>query len=543
VTDPRDELHRVFCAENEELLIELEDGAMALTNGGGRESLEAIFRSAHTLKGNASSLGFEAMTRVAHHLEDALSAALGPRGGTDPVLHALLLESLDVLSWLAHEAISHRDPGDDPAIDPICTRLGEWAARGTTSAPVALPARAARQTDNIQPPTRTVRVDVARLDRAMDAVGELAVARGRLADAIAHRDVARADALLQSVETLFLDLHAQILELRLVPLRGTFERLHRSAHDLGLSVGKEVRLEVESEGVEVDLRVAEALRAPLTHLLRNAIDHGIETPEARRRAGKHPGGTIKLSARREDGHLVVDVADDGAGLDRTRLLARGRELGLIGESPTDEQIWGLIFAPGLSTAEKVSEMSGRGIGMDVVRRSIDELRGDVRVHSVAGKGVTVSIKMPLSLSIVQGLAVRSAGETYVLPIDHVVECVKLERERAVASARGGVLELRGEALPFVRLSHQLGSSPAELGDVFVVVVEREGRRAGLAVDGLAGEVQTVIKPLARLFDGVRGVAGTAVLGDGRVALVVDVRSLLRDATMEGSNDAVFDVAG
>jgi len=540
VTISRDELHRVFCAENDELLIELEDRVMALTGGhAGREPLEAMFRSAHTLKGNASSLGFEAMTRVAHHLEDALSAALGPRGGADPALHSLLLESLDVLSWLAHEASDRRDPGDDPAIDPICARLGEWAARGTTSAAARAPRASG---DTVQPPTRTVRVDIARLDRAMDAIGELAVARGRLSDAVAHRDRGRADAQLQAVEALFHDLHTQILELRLVPLRATFERLHRTAHDLGVSVGKEVRLEVASEGVEVDLRVAEALRAPLTHLLRNAIDHGVETPEVRRKAGKPPGGTIRLTARREDSHLVVEVGDDGAGLDRARLLARGKELGLIGDAPTDDQIWQLIFAPGLSTAERVSELSGRGIGMDVVRRSIEQLRGDVRVHSAAGQGVTVTIRLPLSLSIVQGLSVRAGGETYVLPIDHVVECVRLERERAVASARGGVLELRGEALPFVRLSQQLGAAAGELGDVFVVVVEREGRRAGLAVDGLTGEVQTVIKPLARLFDGVRGVAGTAVLGDGRVALVVDVRSLLRDA-MEGSNDAVFDVAG
>ena len=528
--DPQEQLHRVFCAETAEILIELEHAVMALAGGGGREALDAMFRHAHTLKGNASCLDFGALTRVAHHVEDALQAARAPRGSGDPTLQALLLEALDVLTWLAREAGAGRDPSSDATLDPICERLSAWAVGG-----IAAAAPRASVEPSVQAPTRTVRVDVARLDRALDAIGELAVARGRLADAVVHRDNARAEAALQSVESLFHDLHTQILELRLVPLRFSLERLQRSAHDLGLAVGKEVRLEIATEGVEVDLRVAEALRAPLVHLLRNAIDHGIEAHEVRQRAGKPAAGLLRLSARQDDGHLLVELADDGAGLDRDKLLERGRRLGLVGDAMTDDQIWDLVFAPGLSTADQVSEMSGRGIGMDVVRRSIEQLRGDVRVHSVAGHGVTVAVRVPMSLSIVQGLAVRAADETYILPIDHVVECVRLDRERAMSSASGGVLELRGEPLPFLHLARQLGVDRGAVGDGFVVVIEREGVRAGLAVDGLAGEVQTVIKPLARLFDGVRGLAGTAVLGDGRVALVVDVRTVLRDAVTGGLN--------
>jgi two-component system chemotaxis sensor kinase CheA len=299
--------------------------------------------------------------------------------------------------------------------------------------------------------------------------------------------------------------------------------------DLASGAGKAARLELRCDDVEVDMAVADALRGPFSHLLRNAIDHGIEAPAERTRAGKPMAGLLTLSARREGGTLVVELADDGAGLDRERLLERGKKLGLPTSGLSDAEILELAFAPGLSTAERITDLSGRGIGMDVVRRTIEGMRGSVVLTSVAGQGATVTLRVPLALSIIQGLAVGVGGETCVLPLDHVVECVELDDERVVQSPQGGVLELRGEALPFVDLGCRLGLARENAPRPSVVVVQQDGKRAGLAVTALYGEVQTVIKPLGRLFETVKGIAGSAVLGDGRIALVVDVRGLMRAA--------------
>jgi two-component system, chemotaxis family, sensor kinase CheA len=482
MVDIPEPLLRTFRDEAEEVLAELERCTLELDGGGDDlPLLEAMFRCAHTLKGNASCLGFDGMTRLAHKLEEAISSAIGGKKGADPALIRLVLESLDDLARMA-------------AADP-----------GTVVIPVDAGAA--------QKLSRAIRVDVARLDRALDLVGEL----GRCP----------ADALDEMIK----QLQARILELRLVAVRASFERFRRAVRDIASAAGKEVRLELRCEDVEVDVSVVDALRGPLGHLLRNAIDHGIEPAAARRAAGKPPIGTVTLSARHEGAHLIVELADDGAGMSRERLIERGRALGLDVAGLDDEHVWDLAFAPGLSTAAKVTDLSGRGIGMDVVRRTIESLRGSVTLASVPGAGVTVAIRLPLTLSIVQGLAVGIDDDTYILPLDHVVECVDLEADRVIESVQGGVLELRGEALPYLSLARAVGARADGEGHTSVVVVEQGGRRAGLAVDRLHGEVQTVIKPLGSLFDRVRGLTGSALLADGRVALVVDVRGLLRAATV------------
>ena len=475
-------LLRTFRDETDEVLAELERCALELGGGGAHAPLiEAMFRSAHTLKGNASCLGFDALTRAAHELEETLDAARKSAEAPGPTLITLVLGRLDELRRLS------------------------MAAAGVA------PERA----------TQAIRVDVARLDRALDLVGEIGVARARLG--------AGDEDALEAVDVLVRDLQARILDLRLIPIRDAFERFRRAIRDLAIAAGKEVRLDLRCDDCEVDVAVADALRGPLAHLIRNAIDHGIEGAAARRAAGKPSVGTVTLAARHEGSHLLVELSDDGAGLSRERLLERGRALGLSVDESRDDAVWELAFAPGLSTARQVTDLSGRGIGMDVVRRTIEGMRGSVTLSSRAGRGVTATIRLPLTLSIVQGLAVGVEGETYVLPLDHVVECLELERDRSVTSAIGGVLELRGEPLPFVSLARAVGAREDAGSHHNVVVVEQDGRRAGLAVDRLHGEVQTVIKPLGSLLDGVRGLAGSALLADGRVALVVDVRGLLRAA--------------
>jgi len=284
--------------------------------------------------------------------------------------------------------------------------------------------------------------------------------------------------------------------------------------------------------VEVDTAVAEHIRDPITHMIRNALDHGIESPQVRERLGKSPSGCITLSARHSAGSIVIELKDDGAGLDRSRIAAQARVRGLVAdpEAITEDELCGLVFEPGLSTADTVTELSGRGIGLDVVRRSIEALRGSVGIESWEGRGTAITLRFPLTLAVIGGLMVGVAGETFIIPLDGVVECLELPPDRGPETADRGVVNLRGEALPYVRLRRLFdvqGDPPARE----LVVVVRHGReQAGLCVDAVLGESQNVIKPLGKLFHGIAGIAGSTILGSGQVALILDLPTLLRRAS-------------
>jgi two-component system chemotaxis sensor kinase CheA len=321
-----------------------------------------------------------------------------------------------------------------------------------------------------------------------------------------------------------------VMKVRMVPLGRTFQPFARSVRDLAQATGKQVRLELAGEDVEVDTTLAELVRDPLTHLVRNALDHGLETPEARQAQGKSPTGTLALRAFHEAGSVVVQVSDDGAGLDRARVAARARAHGLLGpdEALEEAALLRLIFEPGFSTAERVTELSGRGVGLDVVRRNVEVLRGSLSVESTPGQGTTFTLRLPLTLSIIEGFSVGVGAETYVLPLEHVLECVELPADERPAS-RTGVLNLRGGPLPFLRLREHFGLGGERPPRESVVVLRHGAGRAGLAVDLLLGQGQTVIKPLGQLCQGLPGLSGSTLLGDGRVALILDVPALLEQA--------------
>jgi two-component system chemotaxis sensor kinase CheA len=328
-----------------------------------------------------------------------------------------------------------------------------------------------------------------------------------------------------------MELQELVMQARMVPLGTAFRPQVRAVRDLALSQGKQVKLVCEGGEVEVDNAIIEGLRDPLTHLVRNAVDHGIESPESRRALCKDPVGTVVLKASHQGGRIVVEIRDDGAGLDEAGIAARARERKICAEPERlpREELLNLILLPGFSTAEKITEVSGRGVGMDIVRRNIESLHGTLAIESERGKGVRFVITLPLTLAIVDGFAVGAGGETYVLPIEAVAECVELPRSESRNGRATGVLNLRGQPLPYLRLRDffGLGGEPASRESV-VVIRHGEGR-AGLAVDELHGEGQTVIKPLASLFRRVPGVSGSALLGDGRVALILDVGNLMRAA--------------
>jgi two-component system chemotaxis sensor kinase CheA len=398
-----------------------------------------------------------------------------------------------------------------------------------------------------------IRVDARRLDVLINLVGELIIT-GAGAHLIAQR-LGDGD-LLETTFTmsrLVEEVRDSALNLRMVQIGATFNRFQRVVHDVSRELGKDIRLEISGEDTELDKTVVERIGDPLTHLVRNSMDHGIEPAELRVAAGKPAFGTVRLNAYHDSGTIVIEVADDGGGLNGAKILAKARERGLVGPSEklSDAEIRRLIFEPGFSTADQVSNLSGRGVGMDVVRRNIQALRGTVDVESEEGRGTAIRIRLPLTLAIIDGFLVGVGDATYVVPLDLVVECIELthpgarrewedddDEEAAAALAKqvdvesasvhdGSYLNLRGEVLPYLKLHDVLGVPGESSLRQSVVVVQYGGRKVGLVVDRLLGEFQTVIKPLSKLFARLRGVGGSTILGSGEVALILDVPALVQ----------------
>jgi two-component system chemotaxis sensor kinase CheA len=387
-------------------------------------------------------------------------------------------------------------------------------------------------------PRRTMRVESRRMDALLDLVGEISIAAERVRRHVDQIPAAlRRDALdtVEDQDRLLRDLYDNVMRSRMVPVGPTFRRHLRTVRDLARSTGKEVQLVLEGEETEVDMSVVEALSDPLVHMIRNAIDHGIESPEKRLAAGKSVLGTITLRAYHDRGEIVLRISDDGAGIQRDKIRARALQAGLQTEAMQDRELVDLIFMPGFSTADAVTGTSGRGVGMDVVRRNIEKVRGQIFIESTEGKGTVVSVRLPLTLAVIPGFGVGVGGEAFVIPMSAVEEC--LEQAPPESSQATGVLHVRGDAIPYVRLRHFFGfaqraeTRKAETREIVVVVLHQE-RRAGLVVDEIFGESQTVIKPLGPLLRGMPGVTGTAVMGSGAVAMVLDAGAVIRTISRE-----------
>jgi two-component system chemotaxis sensor kinase CheA len=536
---------KTYVAECDERLAAMEEALVALEADPQNDGfLEAIFRGAHTIKGNAGSLGFPKVASFAHAFEDLLQRFRNHTIPVTPARITLLLRSLDAL----REMIAAEVAGAE-TVKPEHVKLQQQLTDGDTGEPVENPAAAPvptprddqsikRVADAVVDYATTIRVDTEKLNRMLNLAGEIAIAQGRLRQAVTGHGQSNSEALEahDQVERLSLELQEQIMRVRMVPVGPTFRQYLRMIRDLAQSQKKLVRLETHGDEVEVDMSIIEHLKDPLTHMIRNALDHGIETPEARQARGKNPCGVLKLQARHEGGSIVIEVSDDGNGLDRERILARGLALGMVAESEhwSDEELYGLIFAPGFSTATTVTDLSGRGVGMDVVKSNIEALRGTVSVQSRPGEGTSITIQLPLTLAIIDGFGVGVGDETYVLPLHAVIECIEMP---VAEQQRGGlgVIELRGAPLPYVRLRDWFGLTSPRPRRENIVVVEVDRVKAGLAVDALYGARQTVIKPLGDKFKNVRGIAGSTILGNGLVALILDVPGLMR-AVMRAPRD-------
>jgi len=539
----REMLLQSFREETEECLAQMEQLLLALeTRPDDPELLSSLFRAAHTIKGNASLLEFSALARFLHSLEDLLDLCRSRVVVLSHEVINVVLQSVDALRQMAKRAVD----GEEsllPEHEQLSTRLAEMTSESSKSdapamveTPASLLAAPAPSAGvSAKAAVQNLRVDVGKLDRMLNLTVEFAIGQGRLRRMIEEKYAATAgrSEVLETqhgLEALFLDLQELVMKIRMVPVGPTFHRFARSVRDTARKSGKLARMLIVGEDVEVDTTILEHIHDPLMHMIRNSVDHGLETPDVRRAAGKDPSGKIVLKAFHDSGSIVIEISDDGAGLDHDRILQHARSQRIIPEGArlSETEIHNLIFQPGFSTADKVSELSGRGVGLDVVRRNVNTLNGAIHVASQKGQGTTFTIRLPLTLAIIDGFAVKVDTETYVIPLSSVQECLELPREKH-RSEEGGVINLRGEALPYVQLRDLLGGGGKAPEREKIIVVEYQGGRAGLAADELLGEQQAVIKPLGRLFQGINGVSGSTILGNGRVALILDVPALCREA--------------
>lgn len=419
------------------------------------------------------------------------------------------------------EAIGADRPGSDPV--PILK-----AAEKPTAVRVENAATTA-------PESGSIRVSIDKVDALINMVGELVITQSMLGQLGEHFDLSRLEALragLNQLERNTRELQESVMRIRMLPISVVFQRFPRLVRDISRKLGKQVSLELHGEQTELDKTVLEKIGDPLVHLVRNAVDHGLEVPDRRVAAGKNPTGTLRLDAFHQGGNITVEVSDDGAGLNRDAIARKAIERGLIASADglTDDQVAELIFQPGFSTAEATTDLSGRGVGMDVVRRNVNELGGSVSVQTKAGAGSVFTITLPLTLAIIDGLTAAVGAESYIVPLVSVVESLQVKREQITRlGAAREVFRFRDEVLPIIPLHAAFGCTGAisDPCDGIVIVVEGDGARAGLLVDALLGQQQAVIKSLETNYRRVQGLSGATILGDGSIALIVDVAGLVR----------------
>jgi two-component system chemotaxis sensor kinase CheA len=376
----------------------------------------------------------------------------------------------------------------------------------------------------------TIRVETDKLDKLVNLVGELVIGVARVNQISEGDSNSEMSSAVEALDHISRDLQEQVMRVRMIPVEGTFNRFQRVVRDLASEMGKKIHLEMSGTETELDKNVIEQIADPLKHLIRNSADHGLESPQERASLGKPETGTIWLRAYQQEGKIIIEVADDGKGIDKNKVLNKAIERGLCspGVQLNDSEAYAFMFQPGLSTADKVTEVSGRGVGLDVVRQNIEELRGSVDVESVPGKGSTFRIKLPLTLAIIDGMTVRVGEDILTLPMLSILESMRPKTEELSTVEGGGeLISVRGEYLPLIRL-YKVFNLPTDRKDptkALVVIIESVSKRFGILVDDILGEQQAVIKSLEQNYQKVSGVAGATILGDGRVSLILDIHGL------------------
>jgi two-component system chemotaxis sensor kinase CheA len=601
-----DQIVKEFLVESYENLDQLDRDLVQLEETpDDRERLASIFRTIHTIKGTAGFFGFSNLESVTHVGENLLSKLRDGHMSLNPDITSGLLSQIDaVRQMLANiEGTGQEGNGDYSELIGRLTRLQEGGeTRGAKDAPAAPVATVTTPTNESpqpadelpkaeggerqpseaadapttadQPPSETtkagaetrsglsegnIRVDVGLLDKLMNLVGELVLARNQVLQFNAVQKDTSFLSTSQRLNLITTELQEGVMKTRMQPIGNIWNRFPRVVRDLAVACGKEVRIEMEGKETELDKTIIEAIKDPLTHLVRNSVDHGIETPARRRERGKPAEGRLFLRAYHEGGQVNIEIADDGAGIDPQRIKQKALDRGLItGEQVarmSDRELLNLIFLPGFSTAEKVTNISGRGVGMDVVKTNIEKIGGTVDLQSQAGQGTTIKIKIPLTLAIIPALVVTTGGDRYAIPQVSLLELVGLDGEQARSGIElihgAPVYRLRGHLLPLVDLNQLLGTAETdpESDGINIVVLQADGRQFGLVVDGISDTEEIVVKPLSKQLKGVTLFAGATIMGDGKVALILDamgiaqsarVVSEMRDRSLTGGGEQTED---
>jgi len=530
---------------------------MPLTESGvnllfeGRDVLTALVHAA--VGGGAEPGGVDeyvARLDAAAGIYDSTAQAIeGPRASDDDDEALVPVDEAEVDAFEAEVARMLADAQRAQSAVDAFLAPGAPSAQPAASATVApAPPRAAGNGAAKLAKNATIRVDIDRLDLLLNLVGELVINRTRISDIAATlgRELGNEDAATKALATLAKDLsessallarttneiQESIMKVRMVPIGQVFDRFPRTVRDLAKARGKEIQLEIAGADTDLDKTIVDEVGDPLMHLIRNCVDHGIEPPDVREARGKPRHGTIKLNAYHEGNQIIIEVSDDGGGIDLARVRDKAIRMGVIADADrlSDRETMELIFTPGFSTADNVSDVSGRGVGMDVVKKNILHLKGVFDVDSVPGAGTTFTMKLPLTLAIIQALLVRVAKELYAIPLDAVIESQRIAASDVRTVHGGEVITLRGQVVPLVRIAEFFRlDAPRDPDKVMIVIVGVQGRQVGLVVDSFQGEQEIVIKPLSDVIGRIAGISGATILGNGSISLIIDVHSLIAAA--------------
>lgn len=513
-----DDILEAFAIESAEVLEAMETSILALERGEDG-AIESLFRAAHTLKGSAGIVGLGRLERYAHAFETRLGGIRSGAATATGDAFGALLRCRDRCAAILREPDGDvPDPEDGKSLSALDASLSSAAPEPGLAAPAPSP----DAHPHAEGPQRTVRVSDAKLDVLMNLASELVTVQAQLSRMAAESADRGFLGISESVRRLVSELRSTSMEMRLVRVDGLFSRYGRMVRDVSKELGKEAELVAEGGDTELDKNAVEGLVDPLMHLLRNAVGHGLETPEERAKAGKPRAGRIGLSARPDGGFVVITVSDDGRGIDWERVATVAAERGL---DPAGAELEELLFEPGFSTANEVSSVSGRGVGLDVVKTAIERLGGTVSASSERGAGTAFSLRIPLTIAIIDGFLAVSGELSFIVPLANVVECF----ERPRVERRERLVERGGELIPYVDLRRRFTAGPPvrDGGTEAVLVVSALGGKMALSFDRLVGGYQTVIKPLGEITRYARAVAGAAVLADGTIALILDVHALAK----------------
>ncbi|HZZ17770.1 MAG TPA: chemotaxis protein CheA [Opitutaceae bacterium] len=544
--DQSRDLLQEFHAEAKEHLESIEAAGLKLEQSpADREAVNSLFRSFHTIKGNSGFLGLVPMQRVAHEVESLLDLVRTDKLVINGSIVTAILRSRDALAVLNQQVGAALEHGRTPdKVVPVCELIANvqlLATGANLAAPLApVQADAPREEPEAKASSKatgqTVRVNTEKLDSLMDVVGELVIVQSQLSET-ARRFGESVPSLAGHVGLLgrlTKELQYNAMSLRMIAIQPTFQKMERLVRDLARECGKKAVLFTAGGDTELDRSMVEEIADPLVHMVRNALDHGLEGPEDRIAAGKPEVGTVSLRASHQGGKVVIEMRDDGRGLNRDKILAKAKQKGLVAQDaqPAPDEILNMIFLPGFSTAEKVTAVSGRGVGMDVVRRNIERLRGEIEITSEMGKGTVFKVKLPLTMAIIDGLVVRVGLQRFVLPTTSVLRAVCLATESIVpVQGCGEALDLAGGLVPLRSLDRlqPTGSKPRTDRAGIGVIIESSGKSCAILVDEMVGKQEVVIKNLGSYLQGCTSVTGATILGDGTIALILDPGALLQAA--------------